>query len=588
MKKYLTFFTFLLIAFIMFQFTSKPKDIGSSYDSQTPLSAGQTLYPNKNYAVTSTSASDYEPSHNTRVPEPYKEVIPTLSPNVPVQLRPHSRLVLTDVEDRTFFDYFAWQTFVGLVWPVDAQARGVADQSVTSADFKKYNTTDSAKSNRVPVVWESFRTFDVVLPNNETALTVQPPSWDALAYERPFNLDLTSKGHNPNALNEAFSAPLIDQNRQYVRYNLQLNEVMYEFIRQNKWYLKENLPKSPTQATLPPLPVLPDSPLHKNAQIDSVQQPQTKTVIRQPINGNSIEIKSSWRIMITEEDASKPWRIVDDLSRYFVSTANMTDAVTGDTIRDQKVGLVGLHIVVKTPQFTQGIWSSFEHVDNVKAPEGIRPSFNDGNGVFHPQGFDSMPLPFSSTVKAPLEEERKPVEVSRIYKIPTTPIDTVPNLPYGLSTVGLNKSYQELFEGTVWENYQLVITQWPTDPTTFYAKPFLFPRGTPDSSQPQPVLDAYARAQENAVSAYPRWAGLPIPQTGALNTTMETYFQNPSAKPQMPLENSSCMGCHYGASDTDFSWGLKLRTYPQPYDQGRINPVDSKLLEKPANTSEEN
>ncbi len=583
MKKYLTFFTFLVIAFFMFQFAQKPKGIALTYVPLGPLSAGQTADPNINYSVTEKGA-DYQAPHNIRVKKPYKEIIPTLSPDVPVVLKPHSRLVLTDVEDRTFFDYFAWQTFVGLVWPVDSQARGVADQSVTPETFKTFNTTNSENANRVAVVWESFRTFDVVLPNNESALTVQPPAWDDEAYKRPFNLDLTSKGHSPDALNEAFSAPLIDQNRQYVRYNLQLNEVMYEFLRQNKWYLKENLPKSPTQATLPPLPVIAPA----NLQIDSVQQPQTNTVIRQPINGNSIEIKSSWRIMITEPDKNKPWRIVDDLSRYFISTANITDATTGDTIKDQKVGLVGLHIVVKTPQFTQGIWSSFEHVDNVKAPDGIRPSFNNGNGVFYPQGFDTIPPKFSDGVNAPPEEKRTPVEVSRIYKIPTTPVGkAIPNLPYGLSTVGLNKSYQKLFKGTVWENYQLVITQWPTDPTTFYAKPFLYPRGTPDSLQPQPVLDAYARAEANAERAYPRWAGLPIPQTGALNTTMETYFQNPSAKPQMPLENSSCMGCHYGASDTDFSWALKLRTYPQHYNQGRINKLDSKRLEKPANTIEE-
>jgi hypothetical protein len=583
MKKYLTFFTFLFIAFLMFQFASKPEGIAPTYTPQGPLSAGQTVDPNINYSVTK-KGPDYQAPHNTRVAKPYKEIIPTLSPNVPVVLKPHSRLVLTDVEDRTFFDYFGWQTFVGLVWPADATARGVADQSVTPNDFKNFNTTNSNNPNRVPVVWESFRTFDAVLPNNASALTVQPPAWDDEEYKRPFNLDITSKGHSPDALNEAFSSPLIDQNRQYVRYNLQLNEVMYEFIRQNKWYLKGNLPKSPTQASLPPLPVI----APENLQIDSVQQPQTNTVIRQPVNGNSIEIKSSWRIMITEKDATKPWRIVDDLSKYFVSTANITDAVTGDTIKDQKVGLVGLHIVVKTPQFTQGIWSSFEHVDNVKTSDGTRPSFNSGNGVFYPQGFDSIPPKFADGVKAPLEENRRPIEVSRIYKIPTTPVGkALPNLKYGLSTVGLNKSYKELLKGTVWENYELVITQWPTDPTSFYAKPFMYPRGTPDSKQPQPVLDAYARAKANAASAYPRWAGLPIPQTGALNTTMETYFQNPSAKPQMPLENSSCMGCHYGASDTDFSWALKLRTYPQSYDQGRINKLDSKLLEKPANTIED-
>ena len=554
----------------------------STAQTQTPpLSAGATVKPNTNYSVTNERDPDYEPPHNTRVDEPYKELVPTLAPNVPVQLRPHSRLVLTDIEDRPFFDYFSWQTFIGLIWPADENLRGVPNQDVTAENFRQFNS-NGPDANRAPVVWETFRTFDTALPNPpaEGSPPAQPNAWNADKYERPFDLDLTAKGRHPVALDEAFSSPLIDQNRQYVRYNLQLNEVMYEFIRQNQWYLKENLPKSPTQAALPPLPV------GKHGKIENPQQPQTNTIITQPVNGNSIEIKSAWRIMITEADPEKPWRQVDDLSRYFVSRANITHAVTGEEIPNQLVGLVGLHIVVKTPQFSQGIWASFEQVDNLQAPDGIRPSFN-GTGEFYPQGFSYQPKAINTRQDAVPEVERTPVEVSRIYKIPDTPVGTAPTLPDGLSTRRLNVAYQKLLEGTVWQYYQLVITQWPTDPTSFYAKPFLYPRGFPpfstiDADQPQAVKDAYARAEANAASSYPLLSGLPIPQTGALNTTMETYFQNPNEA--QPLENTSCMGCHYGASDTDYSWALKLRTWPQPYNQGRIHLSDSELAKRPGNT----
>lgn len=577
MKVPFVFFSLVTITIILSE-CSPPSE------PQAPLSAGQTLKPNTNYSVANKSAPDYEPPHNTRVKEPYKAINPHLSPQVPVQLRPHSRLVLTDIEDRTFFDYFSWQTFVGLVWPADSSRRGVANQDVSVEDFKKFNTTDKNAPNRVPVVWETFHTFEAALPDDSASLTNPPQAWNAEPYKRPFSLDLTSKGQHPVALDEAFSSPLIDQNRQYVRYSLQMNEVMYEFIRQNKWYLKGNLPKSPTQAALPPLPVGSDG------KILDQQQPQTNTIIKQPVNGNSIELKSAWRIMITEEDPDRPWRRVDDLSRYFVSRANITNAVTGEVMEDQLVGLVGLHIVVKTPQFTQGIWSSFEHVDNLEAPEGIRPSFHDTTSTFYPQGFSYQPKKITAKQGALPEEQRIPVEVSRIYKIPETPVGTAPNLTDGLSTVGLNKAYQKLFEGTVWQYYQLVITQWPTDPTSFYAKPFLSPRGPkPAANQPNAVQAAYERAFANGEAAYPRWAGLPIPQTGSLNTTMETYFQNPNPDTvngqlvYQSLELTSCMGCHYGASDTDFSWALKLRTFPPPYNQGRLNPEDTKLAAEPAN-----
>ncbi|MFT6243766.1 MAG: hypothetical protein ACJA0U_001861 [Salibacteraceae bacterium] len=557
------------------------------------LSAGQTPLPNRNYLADTA----IQPAHNTRVSDPYYLLNPSLSSKVPVHVKPHSRLVLTDVEDRTFFDYFAWQSFIGLVWPSDPNNRGVADPSVvTAADFLTYNTNAKKNNNPAPVVWESFRTFDAAFPRNAKNTTATPDSWDAVPYTRPFALDFTSKSE----LDEASSYPLVDQNREYVRYNLQLNEVMYEFIRQNKWYLKENLPKSPTQATLPPLPI--DTATGK---IISVQQPQTNTIITQPVNGNSITIKSSWRLMITEKDPARPYKHVDDLTRYFVSDAMVKDPITNvPSLR--KVGLVGIHIVVKTPQFTQGVWSSFEHVDNVKLNKSAemsklvtRPSFNSGESGFQSEGFSYRPASLAAEGAMAVEEAlRVPVEVSRIYKIPNTPVGTSPTLPDGLSTQGLNKAYQKLLEGTVWANYELVITQWPTDPTSFYAKPFLTPRGPkPAADQPYAVQAAYERAQNEAELAYPRWSGLPVPQTGCLNTTMETYSQNPAPGApdfeQASLESTSCMGCHYDASDTDFSWAFKLRTYPQNpksygsfpqgFDQGRIHQADTDSLRSPAN-----
>ena len=547
--------------------------IGCQHDS-TLLSAGQTIKPNTNYSVAKKSDKGYEPAHNTRIEYPYKKLIPNLNPNVPNQLKPHSRLVMTDVEDRTFFDFFAWQTFVGLVWPADSTLRGVPNRKIDAENFTNYNTSNPKKPNRAPVVWETFKTFDDAFPVTKENMNATPKKWNATPYQRPFKLDLTSKGKGHDNLNEAFSSTLIDQNRQYVRYSLQLNEVMYEYIRQNKWYLKGNLPKSPTQASLPPLPVNP-----KTGKITSLSQPQTNTTILQPVNGNSIEIKSAWRVMILEEDPDKPWRKKDDLSRYFISNANITDAVTGEIQKDQLVGLVGLHVVVKTPQFTQGLWSSFEHIDNIKTPKEskIRPSFHSEKDTIYEQGFSYNP---GREIKK--EKNRMPVGVSRTYKIPNTPVGKTDNLPDGLSTVGLNKTFQKLLKGTVWQNYQLVITQWPTDPTTFYAKPDLYPRGPePDSLSLPAAHQAYKRAKESAKNAYPRWSGLPLPQIGALNTTMETYFQNPTPKKgqkRQPIENTSCMGCHYGAADTDYSWGLKLRTYPQPFNQGRVSAKDQALL----------
>ncbi|MFT6333478.1 MAG: hypothetical protein ACJATI_000205 [Halioglobus sp.] len=37
--------------------------------------------------------------------------------------------------------------------------------------------------------------------------------------------------------------------------------------------------------------------------------------------------------------------------------------------------------------------------------------------------------------------------------------------------------------------------------------------------------------------------------------------------------NSSYMCRHYGAFDTDFSWGLKLRAYPQLYNVIQVQSI---------------
>ncbi|GAA6138300.1 hypothetical protein NBRC116583_20470 [Arenicella sp. 4NH20-0111] len=564
---------------------------------EKPLGAGVTRYPNTNYEVTNAKRKDFQEPHNTRIADPYHLLVPKLSPFVPVNVKPHSRLVLSDIEDRPFFDYFGWQAFIGLIWPADENYRGKHDVRVkTPEEFVAASQQDEQGVNP-PIVLETMHTFDAAFPgvNGSMAPPTQPKAWNAEPYARPFNLDLVSKGKAPKGLNEAFSSPLIDQNRQYVRYNLQLNEVMYEFVRQNKWYLKENLPKAPTQATLPPLPV----PIGTNVRTvpepyTQVSQPQTNTTVIQPVNGNSIELKAAWRVMITEADLDpkKPWRQVDDLSRYFVSKANIYNPITEKVEQGRLVGLVGLHIVAKTPQFTQGLWSSFEHVDNLTAPTGGRASFKK-NDKFWPQGYSYVPKSIMKPTDAVPEKKRKPVEVSRVYKIPQTPVAKPDNFPMGISTVGMNKQYQSLLKGTVWENYQLVITQWPTDPTSFYASPFYYPRGFGpfskiDPEQPQSIKDAYNRANVNAKAAYPRWSGLPIPQVGALNSVMETYFQNPLDNGPQPMENTSCMGCHYGASDLDYSWAFKLRTWPSSFNQGRVNDEDSALAKEPANGSPAN
>jgi hypothetical protein len=197
----------------------------------------------------------------------------------------------------------------------------------------------------------------------------------------------------------------------------------------------------------------------------------------------------------------------------------------------QRMGLVGLHIVQKTPTRPQWVWSSFEQIDNV--PErgttpsiGRRFSFNDPS---RPQMLDpsTAPPPISNS-NHPLDNPRA-MQVIRINEIAD-------------STRKTNDDYRALLRGTVWENYQLVMTQWP--------------------KYPQPE-------EENGAPFPGQFTG-PEPMTNIANTTMETYLQGKAA--------TSCMACHDVArrKGTDFVWFLQLRA------SGEGNQIRNPLITPPA------
>jgi hypothetical protein len=169
------------------------------------------------------------------------------------------------------------------------------------------------------------------------------------------------------------------------------------------------------------------------------------------------------------------------------------------------VGLVGLHIACKTKSRPQWIWSTFEHVDNVKlgrdAQPGTRPTFND---PFLPQeGPKVNVLGPPVTANKPPRKDPEPVQVVRENCL-------------NESTKVTNRLYQThpLVKNTVWTNYELVATQWPS----------------------KPEMGDF---------------GKPVPASKVANTTLETQIQS----------TSSCIFCHGATISTDFQWMLLIRSF---------------------------
>jgi len=363
-----------------------------------------------------------------------------------------------------FFDDFSWRSFIALVWPVLKGQRGVPDPSGSMADSTSPRVFETFKSD-----WEVFQ------PNGNA-----PAAWDVFSPVNPGNVPNLSFGDVELASFSKFGnlgqaggsigklvGPLVAQNGTYLRFLTAFNKTEFEQILDRKLFLQANL---------------------------------TNMVF----NFGALDVKSAWMEMT---NVSHP-------ERYYTRQAYVLDLVTG-TCTLKTMGLVGLHIVQKTPSRPQWIWSTFEQIDNVPPSSGVPMALNDGTGTPMPP---SNPIHFPPPAAPPA-----PFNVTRV--MPTNP-----------STQATNKKYQDALRGanSVWQFYQLVMTQWPV---------------------PQPP------ATTNVIPSQPGTANFTFPGLGATssfaNAALETFDQS--------NVRFGCMACHNATKDnSDFVWSLSFNAFPQP------------------------
>ena len=211
----------------------------------------------------------------------------------------------------------------------------------------------------------------------------------------------------------------------------------------------------------------------------------------------SLDVKTSWLDMSN----------IPNPERYYTRKAWLMDLTT-ERCAERTVGLVGIHIVQKTQSRPQWIWSSFEHVDNVPqtTPSNVGPvAFNSGNG---------QAMPFVNPIPFPPSDRAPPFNVDRVK-------------PINPSTLETNAAYRSALKGTVWANYELVMTQWP-----LHANDPSLP-GTPQNTFPGTIGSSSAFA----------------------NTTLETFEQRTVA--------TGCLACHNLVhAKTDFLWSLEINAFP--------------------------
>lgn len=414
------------------------------------------------------------------------------------------------IKDKDFYA-LSWQLFKFLVWPASDQ-RGKPDANKKITD-EGPRTFESLKAD-----WEIF------LPDASQPAdwNVYPPTAEPCSNDpalKPGTLVLASFnkfGSLREVLEPGLGNFLIAQNQTYVRYGVGYNETVFRKIKDGGFFKTDVVSQ------------IPDAPLGNDISPPGKLEPGALTV------------KSAW----VELPEGGPNYI--DPSRFYVRQ----DALIQDPESQEKrpcrvarVGLVGLHIVYKTPSRPQWVWSTFEHVDNVPDPTatpslGARFTFNDGNPDHH-----------MSVRPEPDFQIPKPVDANGPGQPPRAfQVERLQHIEQEAQTANGVQQAQLGSLGSVWKNYKLVMTQWPVFPYS--------PAMGADASKP-------SCGMRNS--------------TATVNTTMETFHQ--TSPPPSCLVFRTCMGCHAQiARKTDYVVSILLKPHQLPNAPALPASVDARAV----------
>ena len=426
----------------------------------------------------------------------------SLSPDVPheVTLQDPSHPSQKD------FDCFSWQSLVALSWAAADGVNGVPDETIPFGE----------KGDRDLVVWQTFKGWESIFPQNDdpdpcgcdtTELECRQTCWNTpLAGGE--NLYMTSKsGGFLDAQVEAVpNAWLTDQNGKLTRYEILVNQDEFDFITENQLY------NGTIQKTYP----------------NNIDMPAGENFAQV----GPMELKAAWKIISETDNPQDYFSTIATIQDTKINPENgfpdpngvyMTCTDSDDGICQRPVGLVGFHIAHKVKGNPEWVWSTFEQKNNVPI-QGETPNPDVAYSYFNKDCGSGV----ECTQNTNPRELRLPVIT------PNQVTRYIPADQYGGDKIlpqDVNQQWQELVAGTVWENYELISTQWPTEPGSYDYKTY-----TPGSPTPQILA----------------------------NTTMETYIQGDHLNlPQDISAASSCIACHqYGAllngKKADFSYLFSL------------------------------
>jgi len=352
-----------------------------------------------------------------------------------------------------------------------------------------------------------------------------------ILYRTNKTINNSPKKRVANELDQAFTYPLVDQNGNMVHYEVLLNYDQFHYIFQNGLY---NI----------------DGQIAYSEKGKSANFPKGHNA---SLTTGAIELKMAWKVLTPE----------DPHQRYYVEDALI--AGPARNCKKAKVGLIGVHFSHKTEYNKQWIWATFEHVDNVRVNRLKQVKLQNGKTANLRPSFNNPDCP-----TCPVNVLNK--DASGNY----TPVQVTRVIPIDKNTEQLNRQVQHILKknNSVFQYYELVGSQWPTDESIPPADPSQF------SSDKNTAYEQIAN----------KAGGKPHP-VYLVNSIMETFMQYGNQKAQLQIQGfpfnetpvfgtESCIGCHYSAgiavgyihdgygvkravygpaSSGDFSWLLQLK-----------------------------
>ncbi len=380
------------------------------------------------------------------------------------------------------FDFYSWLTFVAMNSPADGSSikSGKRDARTKWESLDNYRPLADVmlKDGKRPV-WGAREVPDACKKFKDTGQIIFQLGEEA--FNQPFK-----------------TGPLIDQDGNYALFDILMNKPMFDYIETKTLYHQQGQEKFPDEIVFP-----------------SGNSPAAGAT-PEPGRMGAIMLKVSYRIL----DRDKNRDLIDRFHTsnaliYFPGGKEATGNGTkvGPDCVEKTLGLIGFHVGHKTRFASQWVWTSFEHVSNVPDAEDVDTAKGQGPYSFFKPGCKDCPVneippkPWDPPLSLQFPSSFRS-QVVRVSMLPA---------PVRKEVADLNKSFRALLNGTVWENYVLLATQWPSD--------------TLSTTDP---------------------TGAPAP-TYLANSTLETFSQG-----KVPLASSSCMACHGNAASYQLNRSAKI------------------------------